>query len=107
MTAGQRSPMRNRAGRCAPPTGPGAVLAATEGGEGVSFSSPLGSQCCGCSSLRTPGPLRSTRGNARSAGTALLLTRRPSALPAGQKNGWTGLDRDTSTVVPTVFIAHQ
>ncbi len=57
----------------------------------VSFSCPLGSQCCGCASLRTPGPLRSTRSNARSAGTALLCTRRPSALPAGQGKGWTGL----------------
>jgi len=38
---------------------PGAVLAATEGGEGVSVSCPLGSQYCGRSSLRTPGPLRS------------------------------------------------
>jgi len=75
------------------PTGPGAVLAATDGGERVCFSSPLGSQCGGCSSLRTPGPLRSTGGHAplrwvlRSWPPAC-----PSALPAEAKNGWTGLD---------------
>ena len=91
------------------PTTPGAVLAATDGGERVCFSSPLGSQCGGCSSLRTPGPLPLYRGPCPPAvGTALLATRLSFGLVSG---GEERLDRakpgDTRHPRPTVCNRHQ
>ncbi len=45
---------------------------------------PLGSQCGGCSSLPTPGPLRSTRGHARLRRVLRSCSPAcPSSLPAG------------------------
>jgi len=78
------------------PTTPGAVLAATDGGERVCFSSPAGLSVWRVLVAAYPWPAALYRGPCPPAvGTALLPTRRPSFLASG---GEERLDRQNRNI---------